>query len=289
MHDAPGGEGGMTVLSWFEGQWLEGNPPIVGPQSHGLWLGSCVFDGARSFEGVAPDLDLHCRRVVDSARAMGLKPTHEGPEIEALAREGIARFPQEAALYIKPMFWADAGFVTPDPDSTRFCLTMNVLPMPAPGPAAVTRSTQVRPLPNSAPTDAKAACLYPLAARALSEARGKGFDNAVLLDPLGNVAELATANLWMAKDGVAITPAPNGTFLNGITRQRVATLLRGAGVEVQERRVSWRELTEADELFSSGNYGKVLPITAIEGRALQPGPVYQKARELYWDYAHGRA
>src|SRR3546814_6001125 len=74
-----------------------------------------------------------------------------------------------------------------------------------------------------APTDAKASCLYPNSARALNEASKRGFDNAVVLDALGNVAELATANLWIAKDGVAVTPAPNGTFLNGITKQRART------------------------------------------------------------------
>jgi branched-chain amino acid aminotransferase len=149
-------------------------------------------------------------------------------------------------------------------------------------------SSYRRPHPKAAPTDAKAACLYPNAARALKEAMDKGFDNAVVLDGNGNVAELATANLWFAKDGVAVTPAANGTFLNGVTRQRVARLLRGAGVAVEERTVTWEELLAADELFSSGNYGKVLPITRIDGRDLQPGPVYTRARELYWDFAHDR-
>src|SRR3546814_17101961 len=88
-----------------------------------------------------------------------------------------------------------------------------------------------------APTDAKASCLYPNSARALNEASKRGFDNAVVLDALGNVAELATANLWIAKDGVAVTPAPNGTFLNGITKQRAMQLLTAAGIEVREPRL----------------------------------------------------
>ena len=82
----------------------------------------------------------------------------------------------------------------------------------------------------------------------------KGFDNAVVLDPDGKVAELATANLWLGKDGVAHTPAPNGTFLAGITRARVAKLLRAAGVEVRERSITWDEVLEADELFLTGNH-----------------------------------
>jgi branched-chain amino acid aminotransferase len=278
----------MQSWHFIDGKWRAGNPAVVGPNSHALWLGSCVFDGARAFEGVTPDLDLHCERVVASARAMGLDPHLSAGELLDIAHEGLARFPKETALYIRPMFWAESGFVVPDPASTRFCFSLNEMPMPEPRSCAVMLSSFRRPHPKSAPTDAKAACLYPNAARALKEAMGRGFDNAVVLDGNGNVAELATANLWLAKDGVAVTPAANGTFLNGITRQRVAKLLQEAGVPVQERTVTWEELLAADELFSSGNYGKVLPITRIDGRDLQPGPVYTRARQLYWDFAHGR-
>jgi branched-chain amino acid aminotransferase len=137
-----------------------------------------------------------------------------------------------------------------------------------------------------APTDAKASCLYPNSARALNEAGKRGFDNAVVLDINGNVAELATANFWIAKDGAAITPKPNGAFLNGITKQRVMKLLGERGIEVRETRVTWQDVLGADEVFSTGNYGKVLPITRVEERNLQPGPVYTAAREAYWDWAH---
>ena len=121
----------------------------------------------------------------------------------------------------------------------------------------------------------------------MREAKARGFDNAVMLDPSSNVAELATANIWIVKDGAAHTPVPNGTFLNGITRQRVIRLLRAAGVTVVERSIRWQEFIDADEVFSTGNYGKVVPVTRVEQRHLQPGPIMQKARNLYWDYAHG--
>ncbi len=277
----------MQAWTYVEGKWLEGNPGIVGPMTHALWLGSCVFDGARAFEGVAPDLALHCARVVRSAIFMGLEPQLTAGEILEIAQDGRRRFPQDMALYIRPMFWAESGFVAPDPSTTRFCLTLNEEPMPSAKGFSVTRSQFARPLPHTAPTEAKAACLYPNSGRAIMEAKRKGFDNAVVLDALGNVAELATANLWMVKDGVAVTPAANGCFLNGITRQRVAGLLQGAGVKVEERRVTYDELSAADELFSTGNFGKVQPITRIDTRDLQPGPVSAKARKLYWDWAHG--
>jgi len=109
----------------------------------------------------------------------------------------------------------------------------------------------------------------------------------VLLDPVGKVSEFTTSNLFYAKDGAVHTPIPNGTLLNGITRQRVVKLLRKAGIEVFERVVSWPEVLAADEVFSTGNYGKVIPVTRLETRDLQPGPLFKKARELYWEFAHG--
>ena len=177
--------------------------------------------------------------------------------------------------------------MAPDPESTRFVCSVFEAPVPAPSGFSACLSSFRRPLHSMAPTDAKASCLYPNSARALKEAADKGFDNAVVLDGLGNVAELATANIWMAKDGAAHTPVANGTFLNGITRQRVARLLADAGIKVYERVISYRELKDADEVFTTGNYGKVMPINRLDERDLQPGPVYTKARELYWAFAHG--
>ena len=105
------------------------------------------------------------------------------------------------------------------------------------------------------------------------EAQSRGFDNCLLRDALGNVAELATANVFLAKDGIVFTPTPNGTFLNGITRQRVTRLLRDAGVTVIEQTLTYADFQNADEIFSSGNFSKLSPITRIDERTLAPGPI----------------
>ncbi len=278
--------------TFLDGEWFEGNTPILGPRSHAFWLGSSVFDGARAFEGVTPDLDLHCARLNRSAKAMWLKPLKTVEEMLALTAEGLKRFKPGAALYIRPMYWAETsgvGAVALDPESTRFLLTIYETPMPdASKGVSITRSNLVKPLPTMAPTEAKAGCLYPNNARALLTARANGFDNCVMFDGLGNVAELATANLFIAKDGVVRTPAANGSFLNGITRQRVIKLLRGAGVTVEETTLAYADLEQADEIFVAGNFGKVTPVGRIDARALPLGPMFQKARALYWDFAHSR-
>jgi len=276
----------MTSWTYIDGTWHQGNPKILGPMSHATWLSSIIFDGARAFEGCAPDLDRHCERAVKSAGSMGLRSMLSAGEVEELARDGIGRFPKDAELYIRPMFFAESGWIYPDADSTRFTLSVYDNPMPKPTGFSVCLSRFRRPAPDQATTDAKASCLYPNSGRALRDAQQRGFDNAVVLDPMGNVAELATANLMIVKDGVAHTPAANGTFLAGITRRRVLQLLRDAGHETVERSITFDEVLQADEAFSVGNHGKVQPITRVEQRHLQPGPLYARARQLYWEFAH---
>ena len=275
--------------TFLDGEWFEGNKPVLGPRSHAFWLGSSVFDGARAFEGVTPDLEMHCARVNNSARTMWLKPLMSVEAILELSREGVKKFKPGAELYIRPMYWAErngVGSVPPDPESTRFLLTIYEAPLPDLTGIAITRSPYAKPLAMTMPVDAKAGCLYPNNARALMEARTRGFDNCILFDMLGNVAELATANVFMAKDGVVMTPAANGSFLNGVTRKRVLNLLRGDGVAALEATLSYADFENADEIFVVGNYGKVTPVRHIDGRDLQPGPAFRRARALYWEFAH---
>jgi len=279
------------TFTFLDGEWFEGNRPIIGPRTHAFWLGSSVFDGARAFEGVTPDLDKHCARVNRSARTMWLKPIMSEQAIEDLAREGVKKFKPGAHLYIRPMYWAEhngPGSVPPDPESTRFLLSIYEAPLPELTGISITRSPYAKPLAMTMPIDAKAGCLYPNNARALMEARTRGFDNCLLADMLGNVAELATANVFMAREGVVMTPMANGSFLNGVTRQRVLALLRADGLDVREATLSFADFESADEIFVVGNYGKVTPVRRIESRDLQPGPKFRRARELYWDFAHSR-
>lgn len=273
-----------------KGGWVEGNPPLVGAREHTFWLASSVFDGARAFEGVTPDLDLHCARLNRSATALGLKPTKTPEEVYALCREGVTKFDDDAALYIRPMYYGTQGGYTGvavDPESTRFCISIYVTPMPEPtGGTTITLSPFRRPTRECMPLDAKAGCLYPNNGRAIVEAQSRGFHNALMCDMLGNVAELATANVFTVRDGVVMTPASNGTFLSGITRRRTILNLREAGYEVVETALQPQHFMDADEIFSTGNYSKVMPITRFEERDLQPGPVAARARELYWEFAH---
>lgn len=282
----------MDTLTYWNGAWQEGNPAVLGPRDHAFWLGSIIFDGGRSFGRCAPDLDQHAARAVRSARALGLAPTQTPEQILGLMRDGILRFPADAELYVRPMFWATkggAGPISVDAESCQFLLCIYVAPMPkGPGLKLGLCHSIRRPTPESAPTDAKASCLYPNSARGVAEMLERGFQNGIVLDALGNVAETCSSNVFLGIGGRVVTPVPNGTFLAGITRNRTIALLRGAGVAVEERTVRPAELASADEIFTTGNAGKVQPVIHYDGHDLQPGPLGRRAAELYMAYAQSQ-
>ncbi len=113
------GGAGSKTWTFFDGDWREGNIPIMGPRTHAAWLGSSVFDGARAFEAVTPDIDLHCARVNKSALALYLKPKVSIETWVGLVADGLRRFDERAELYIRPMYWAENNgwlAVAPDPE-----------------------------------------------------------------------------------------------------------------------------------------------------------------------------
>ena len=279
---------GTQIRTYFNGTWHEGDVPVMSAADHGAWLGSGVFDGARFFDGIAPDLDKHCARVNASARALMLTPTVSTEDMVAIIHEGLKAYDSDTAVYIRPMYWGLDGTNTaiiPD-GSVGFCICLEAIPMPAASASAtLTRTRFRRPVLEDAVVDAKAGCLYPNNARMLSEALSKGFSNALVADALGNVAETATANIFMVRDGEVFTPVPNGTFLAGITRARHIENMRADGMIVHEDVLSFADFEAADEVFMSGNMAKVTPVTAFDATQYQMGPVTRRVREMYWDWA----
>ena len=136
--------------TWMDGDWHEGNVLVAGPRTHAFWLGSSVFDGARAFEGVTPDLDRHCERLNASARALSLKPTQPVETIMGLVKDGLKRFRSKEAIYVRPMYWAEEGgvggsSVPPNPETTRFLLCLYVAPINPPRGFSITLSPFRRP------------------------------------------------------------------------------------------------------------------------------------------------
>ncbi len=282
---------GKNIRTYFNGTWHEGDTMIMRAADHGAWLGSSVFDGARYTQGVTPDLDRHCARINASAQALMVNPTVAPDDMVEIVREGLSAYAPDAAVYIRPMYWGINGDVTaivPQPEETGFAICLEEIPM-APATASTTlgRTRFRRPVLEDAVVNAKAGCLYPNNARMLTEVRSRGFGNALVTDAMGNVAESATANVFMVRDGVVFTPIPNGTFLAGITRARHIANMKADGMEVVETVLTFADFEAADEVFLSGNMNKITPVTAFEDTSYQAGPVTSRVRDLYWDWALG--
>ena len=279
---------GKNIRTYFNGTWHDGDAPIMRAADHGAWLGSSVFDGARYVNGLTPDLEPHCARVNRSAEALMLTPTVSVEDMMAITHEGLAAYDKGSAVYIRPMYWGidgDETAIIPQGE-TGFALCLEEIPMaPDTASATLTRTRFRRPVQEDAVVNAKAGCLYPNNARMLAEARRKGFSNALVADAMGNVAETATANVFMARDGEVFTPIANGTFLAGITRARHMSNMRAEGMVVHETVLTFEDFDTADEVFLSGNMNKVTPVSAFDDRQYQIGPITRKVRDMYWDWA----
>ncbi len=219
-----------------------------------------------------------------------ITPNHSHRAMCEIIWDGLARYPMDAAVYIRPMYWAlDGGElgILPKAGTTGFAISLEEIPMSDPTKTVRLTTTRFRrPVLADNVVDAKAGCLYPNNARMLLEAKSKGFDNALVADAMGNVAETATANVFIVRDGVVFTPIPNGTFLAGITRARHIKNLRAAGIEVVETVLSFDDFRRADEVFLTGNLQKITPVSAFDETRYQIGPISEKARALYWEWAH---
>jgi branched-chain amino acid aminotransferase len=280
---------GTNIRTYFNGTWHDGEIPIMTSADHGSWLGTTVFDGARRFDGLTPDLKAHFARINRSAQALMLKPTVSTDDMVALVQEGLRAYDAQAPVYIRPMYWGidgDNSAIVPTRERTGFAICLEEIPMaPANAATTLTRTRFRRPVLEDAVVNAKAGCLYPNNARMIAEARAKGFGNALVADAIGNVAETATANIFMIRDGEVFTPIANGTFLSGITRARHIANMRDDGMKVHETVLEFDDFHAADEIFLSGNMTKVTPVTAFDATRYQIGPVTRRVREMYWDWA----
>ena len=276
--------------TYVDGDWHEGNVAVVGPRSHAFWLGSSVFDGARWFEGVAPDLELHCKRVNASAIALGLKPTMTPEEIVGLTWDGLEEVRrQDGGLYPADVLGrarqlygragrsgVDALLPVPlrgadDPADRLFHHSFALSPALAGNDAdqrqgwlPLSRTTAAR---SWRPRCAASTMRWCSTCWAMSPKPGR------------------PTSSWSRTARCSRRP-PTARFCPASPGRARWRCWRTAGFKTTEKTLSVREFREADEIFSTGNHSKVVPVTRIEDRDLQPGPIAKRARELYWDWAH---
>lgn len=280
---------------WLDGRlvpWREANVHVL---SHALHYASSVFEGERAYGGVIFKLREHSERLQRSARRLGFDIPWTVEEIDAACKAVLSANGLENA-YLRPIAWRgsdEMGVSASRADNIRLAVTAWHWGAYF-GEEGAARGIRLelarwrRPAPDTAPTDAKASGLYMIATLAKTEAEAKGYDDALMLDWRGHVAESTGANVFFVKDGAIHTPPPE-CFLNGITRLTIIDLARERGLEVHERAILPEELAGFDEMFLTGSAVEVMPVAEAGPWTFRLGPVARQLRADYLDLVNGRS
>ena len=271
---------------WYDGKLVPWRDSQLHVLSHGLHYGSCVFEGERVYGGEVFKLREHTQRLIESAAALGIELPYSLDELERATRETVAA-QGYADAYVRPVAWRGSEMMGVSAQDTKIHVAIAVWEWPSYfSPDARTRGIKLktsqwrRPAPDTAPVHAKASGLYMICTLSKHAAEAEGFDDALMLDWRGQVAETTGANIFFVREGKIHTPLPD-CFLDGITRQTVIGLARKRGIEVVERAIMPEELTSADEVFVTGTAAEVTPVGRIDEYHMQVGSI---SRTLLEDY-----
>lgn len=271
---------------WFDGKLIPWRDAKVHVLTHGLHYGSCVFEGERAYGGKVFKLTEHTERLVKSGDILGMKIPFSVAEIDAATNETL-KASGIADAYIRPVAWRGSEMMGVAAQQNTIHLAIAVWPWPSYwSPEARMRGIRLnisewrRPHPQTAPTAAKAAGLYMICTMSKHKAEAAGYEDSMMLDWRGQVAEATGANIFFVQDGAIHTPLPD-CFLNGITRQTVVDLAIARGLKVVERAIMPEELSNFSECFLTGTAAEVTPVREIGPYSFTPGEI---SRQLIADY-----
>ncbi|NUB15649.1 branched-chain amino acid aminotransferase [Azospirillum brasilense] len=263
---------------WYDGAlvpWRDANLHVL---SHGLHYASCVFEGERVYNGTVFKLTEHSERLAASARILGFELPYSVAEIDAATNETVKAMGFTDA-YVRPVAWRGSEMMGVAAQASRIHVAIAVWQWPSYfSPEAkmagikLTWSRWRRPAPDMAPTASKAAGLYMICTLSKHEAEAEGYQDALMLDYRGYLAEATGANLFLVMDGKIHTPKPD-CFLDGITRRTVIDLAKARGIEVIERHIPPEELANTQEVFLTGTAAEVTPVGQIGDHRFTPGRV----------------
>jgi branched-chain amino acid aminotransferase len=270
---------------WQDGALVPWRGATLHVLNHGLHYGGCVFEGARAYGGHVFELTRHNRRLHESAALLGFQIPFSVEGLDAATRLVVARNGAGEA-YVRTIAWRGSEEMGVSGRSARVHVAICSWAMPAavsqPPVLALAISRWARPAPSTAPTAAKAAGLYMISTLAKQAAEDEGFDDALLYDWRGLVAEATSSNLFLVIDGRLHTPVPEG-FLDGITRSTVMELARKRGVDVIERHVPAADLARASEAFLTGTAIELVPVKRIGSHVYNPGRLTDMLINAYAD------
>jgi branched-chain amino acid aminotransferase len=259
---------------WLNGKLVPWRDAKLHVLAHSLHYGSAVFEGERVYGGKVFKLTPHSRRLVASAKLVGMDLPYSAEEIDAATNKVVAEN-KLADGYVRPIAWRGAEVIGVSAAGTKVHVAIAAFPWGSYyGNKAIKLVTSKwrRPSPQSAPTASKCAGLYVICTLARDEAVAAGAQDALMHDYRGQLAEATGANLFLVIDGELHTPTPD-CFLNGITRLTVMDLARKLGVKVVERAIWPDELTRASEVFLTGTAVEVQAVAAIDRHEYAVGPV----------------
>jgi branched-chain amino acid aminotransferase len=289
-----------TDWIWFNGRLIRWDEAQVHVTAHALQYGTGVFEGMRSYD--TPDgpaifrLDAHMRRFVDSAGFYEIALGYSFDELCAASLEVVRANKLENA-YLRPLAFFDSHTFSVWPKECP--VTVAIIGVPGRayiqgGPeqgVRVTVSTVRRIDPSTLPPFVKACGHYTNSVRAVQEAIRRGYDEALLLNTKGDVAEGSGENLFVVKNGTVITNDVDASILLGVTRDSILKIARDLGLPVVIRAISLADVQTADELFFSGTAVEVTPVREVDGRPVgdgKPGPITQRIQKTFFDAVHGR-
>ncbi|MEK9723488.1 MAG: branched-chain amino acid aminotransferase [Rhodospirillaceae bacterium] len=278
---------------WYDGKLTDWRAADVHVLTHGLHYASCVFEGERSYAGTIFKLREHTDRLIKSAKILGFEIPFSADEIDAACNE-VCQVNNIVDGYIRPVAWRGSEMMGVSAQQNKIHLAIAAWPWPSYfSPEARLKGIRLktskwhRPAPDTAPTDSKAAGLYMICTMSKHSAESEGYDDALMLDWRGNIAEATGANIFLVMgDGKLHTPTPD-CFLDGITRQTVIGLAKARGIEVIERHITPDELANATEVFLTGTAAEVTPVGAIDGHTFTVGEISRWLMEDY-DKAVGK-
>ncbi len=279
---------------WYNGRLVPWREAGVHVLTHGLHYASSVFEGERVYDGEIFKLTEHSERLVHSARVLDMEIPYDVVRIDRACREVVAVMRIRDG-YVRPVAWRGSEMMGVSAQSNRINLAIAAWAWPTYfSPEArlqgirLKTATWRRPAPECAPTNTKGAGLYMICTLAKHEAEAAGYEDALMLDYRGYVAEATGANIFIVRDGALHTPTPD-CFLDGITRRTVMALAAERGIEVVERFIKPGELAEAEEVFITGTAVEVTPVRGIDKLQFDVGPMTRMLAEDYEGIVHRRA
>ncbi len=263
---------------WFNGEMTDWREAKVHVLTHGLHYASSVFEGERVYDGEIFKLTEHSERLIKSAQILGFDL---GMSVQELNQACIDTIKANNIVdgYIRPIAWRGSEMMGVSAQQNKINVAIAAWVWPSYfDPEARMKGIRLklsdwkRPSPETIPTQSKAAGLYMICTLSKHQAEAEGYDDAVMLDYRGRVAEATGANIFFTKDGVLHTPTPD-CFLDGITRRTVIELAKARGIEVVERVIMPDELADFEECFLTGTAAEVTPVQCISDNSFTPGSI----------------